>query len=240
MRAFVLLSLLVFQQALADEASQFLDFVCMQGFSKTTMPQAEAARFCSCVREEVVPGLNQEQRRTLAAAQANLARGRVPSADRIASSGVRDLVIAGQARCEAAFYPPSAPINIKAGELQLTLRCEDETNTPEAFIRRGMSLLSKAELSALDDRMMKGDFEPEYAKVTTIIDGGSAKAERWEIVDMSGEIVAPPNSAQLIEHLRSASTFSASIERGSNRYAGIFQLAGKIPARWLPCGGVSR
>lgn len=212
----------------------------MQGFSKTTMPQAEASRFCSCVRDEVVPELNQEQRRTLAAAQADVARGRVPSAERIAASGVRDLVVAGQARCQAAFYPPSAPINIKADELQLTLRCEDETKTPEAFIyRRGMSLLNKAELRALDARMMKDNFQPEYAKVTTVIDGGPAKTERWEI-DLTGEIVAPPNSAQLIERLRTASTFSAFIERGPNRYAGVFRVAGKIPARWLPCGGVSR
>ena len=240
MRAIALLLFLVSQQVLADEASQFLDRICMHGFAKTTMPMDEATRFCSCVRDEVVPELRQDQRQALAAAQADVARGRSPSADRIASSGVRDLVVAGQARCQAAFYPPSAPITIKAGELQLTLRCQQETKTPEAFIyRRGMSLLSKAELRALDARMMNDTFKPEYAKVTTVIDGGSAKTERWEI-DLTGEIVAPANSAQLIERLRSASTFSTSIERGANRYVDVFQMAGKIPARWLPCGGVSR
>jgi hypothetical protein len=239
-RALALLLPLLSQSVFADEASLFLDRICMQGFAQTTMPKGEASRFCSCVRDEVVPNLNLDQRRTLAGAQADIARGRMPSAERIVSCGVRDLVVAGQARCEAAFYPPSAPINIKAGEFGLTLRCEDETKTPEAFIyRRGMSLLSKSELRALDARMMKDNFEPEYAKVTTTIDSESSKTERWEI-DLTGEIVAPPNSAHLIERLRSASAFSISIERGGKRYAGVFQVAGKIPARWLPCGGVSR
>jgi hypothetical protein len=240
MRAFALTLLLACHPVVADDASHFLNRICLQGFTKTTMPATEAARFCACVRDEVVPQLNGEQRRVLATAQADLARGRTPSTDRLATSGVRELVIAGQASCQAAFYPPSAPINIKAGELQLTLRCEFETKTPEAFIyRRGMSLLSKAELNALDARMMKDNFEPEYAKVITAIDGGTPKSERWEI-DLSGEIVAPPNSSQLIDRLRTASTLAVTIERGAKRYTGLFQVASKIPARWLPCGGVSR
>lgn len=132
----------------------------------------------------------------------------------------------------------TAPINIKAGELQLTLRCEDETKTPEAFIyRHGMGLLSKAELNALDARMMKNNFEPEFAEVTSSIDGSPANSEKWEI-DLTGEIVFPPNSAQLISRLRTASTLAVMIKRGTKRFRGTFQLAGQIPARWLPCGGV--
>ena len=240
MRLFALLLLVASPSAFADAAALFLSHLCAQGFTKTTMPAAEAARFCACVRDEVVPQLSQEQRLVLSAAQSDLSRGRTPSVERLASSGVRDLVVAGQASCQAAFYPPSAPINIKSGELQLTLRCEYETKTPEAFIyRRGMALLSKAELSALDARMMKDNFEPEFAKVTASIDSAPAKSERWEI-DLSGEIVAPPNSAQLIDRLRTASILAVTIERGAKRYSGRFQLTGKIPARWLPCGGVSR
>ena len=240
MRAHGLILLLACQSVLADDAAQFLDRICLQGFTNTTMPPAEAARFCACVRDEVVPQLNGDQRRALATAPSDLQRGRTPSVDRIAASGVRELVIAGQASCQAAFYPPSAPIKIKAGELQLTLRCEEETKTPEAFIyRRGMSLLSKAELKALDARMMRDNFEPEYAKVTTSVNGGPPKLERWEI-DLTGEIVAPPNSSQLIDRLRTASTLTVNIEHGAKRFAGDFQLAGKIPARWLPCGGVKR
>ena len=240
MRLFALLLLVASPSAFADDAALFLTRLCAQGFTKTTMPAAEAARFCACVRDEVVPQLSREQRLVLSAAQSDLSLGRTPSAERLASSGVRDLVVAGQASCQAAFYPPSAPINIKSGELQLTLRCEDETKTPEAFIyRRGMALLSKAELSALDARMMKDNFEPEFAKVTASIDSAPAKSERWEI-DLTGEIVAPPNSAQLIDRLRTASTLAVTIERGAKRFTGNFQLTGKIPARWLPCGGVSR
>ncbi len=102
-----------------------------------------------------------------------------------------------------------------------------------------MGLLSKNDLSALDARMSKDNFEPEYAKVTTVIDGRASMSEQWEI-DVSGEIVAPPKPAQLIERLRTASTIAVTIERGAKRYSGVFQVAGKIPARWLPCGGVGR
>lgn len=240
MRPFALLLLFASRSAFADDAAAFLTRLCTQGFNKTTMPAAEVVRFCACVRDDVVPLLSREQRLVLSAAQSDLSRGRAPSAEPLASSGVRDLVVAGQASCQAAFYPPSAPINIKSGELQLTLRCEDETKIPEAFIyRRGMALLSKAELSALDARMMKDNFEPEFAKVTASFDSAPAQSERWEI-DLTGEIVAPPNSAQLIDRLRTASTLAVTIERGAKRYSGNFQLAGKIPARWLPCGGVSR
>ncbi|MES2947748.1 MAG: hypothetical protein V4858_04320 [Pseudomonadota bacterium] len=152
---------------------------------------------------------------------------------------MRDLVVAGQARCEAAFYPPSAPINIVSGPLQLTLRCEEESRQPQAFVyRSGMALLSKAEQRNLDQRMLKGNFDPEYAKVTTVIDGRAPKTENWEI-DLTGEIVSPQNSAQFIDQLRAAATMSLSIERGVKREAGTFQVRGKIPSRWAPCGGVS-
>ena len=224
----------------ADDASTFLDHVCKQGFRKTTMPGPEAARFCACVLEEVVPKLSASQRQTLTDAKVSIAQGRSPSPERLASSGVRELVVTGEARCEAAFYPPSAPINIGSGSLQLTLRCEDESKNPEAFVYgRGMALLSKAEQRAFDERMMKDNFQPEYAKVILRIDGESPRTEKWEI-DLTGEIAAPPNSAMLIDRLRTASSMSVAIERGPKKYFGSFSISGKIPARWAPCGGVSR
>jgi hypothetical protein len=232
------LLILLSQPVFADGAGSFLDQICMRGFSKTTMPPDEATRFCSCVRGEVIPMLNQQQRNTLIAAQADMARGVAPSVERFASTGVKDLVIAGQARCEASFYPPSAPIHIKSGDFQLTLRCDYETKTPEAFMYRRGPMFSKAELQVRDARMMEGKLVSDYAKVTVVIDGGSAKTERW-LFDISGEMISPPNSAQLIERLRHASTFSASIERGTNRFSEVFQVGGKIAARWMPCGGVT-
>jgi hypothetical protein len=239
MRALVLL-LLVATPAVAENAAAFLDTICRQGFTTTTMPRDEAARFCACVREHVAPRLSSEQQRVLAIAQDDTTRGRTSSAERLASSGVRDLVVAGQARCEAAFYPPSAPISIATGTLQLTLRCDNETKKPEAFVYvRGAALLSKAELRTLDQRMMKDNFEPEYAKVTTAIDGGYKTTESWEI-DLTGEIVSPPNSVQVIDRLRHARTLSLKIERGSRQITETLDVVGKIPARWVPCGGVGR
>jgi hypothetical protein len=236
----LLLLLLVATPAVSGNISTFLDSICRQGFNTTTMPRGEAARFCSCVIEDVAPRLSSEQRQVLTTAQDELSKGRTPSADRFASSGVRDLVVAGQARCEAAFYPPSAPIKVVASPLELTLRCEDETKKPEAFVYiRGTALLSKSELRALTQRMMQNNFESEYAKVTTAIDGGSKINENWEI-DIAGEIVSPPNSAQFIERLRRARTLSIKIERGSKQLAGTFQVTGKIPARWAPCVGVTK
>src|SRR6266567_2032450 len=165
MRAAVLvLLLLCVGSAKADEASQFLDKLCVQGFGKTSMPKADAVRFCACVIEDVIPRLSGEQRRVVAAAKADHDSGRAPSPERLVVSGVRDLVVAGQARCEAAYYPPTKPINVTTGALELTLRCNLDTRAPETFVySRGMALLSKAELRALDQRMMNGTFDPEYA-----------------------------------------------------------------------------
>ncbi len=240
MRALIFLILLISVPVAADESAQFLDFLCQRGFARTTMPKDEALRFCACVRDDVTQRLSTEQRRTIAGIQDDLVRKNVSSVELLASSGVRDLVVAGQARCEASFYPPSAAINISGGSLQLTLRCENETKKPEAFVYvRGMALLTKAEQQAVNKRMMKSEFKSEYAKVTTAIDGGSPKKENWEI-DLTGEIVSPPNSAQLIDRLRPAEKMSVTIERGEKRYAGTLQIRGKIPARWAPCGGVGK
>lgn len=239
MRTIALIFFFVASTSRADDASTFLDYLCVHGFTKT-MPKVEANRFCACVTEDVSKGLSDSQRRVLIAVKADLDKGRAPSAERMASSGVRELVMAGQARCEAAFYPPSNPIFIAAGPLQLTLRCDSDTRAPEAFVYgRNMELLSKAEQRAADQRMMKGIFEPDYAKVVQAIDGVAYKSENWEI-DLTGEIVSPPNEAELIDRLRTASTLSLSIERGGKKFKGTFQLSGHIPPRWAPCGGVFR
>ena len=239
MRALLLLALLS-TSAVADEYSELLDQICRQGFKKTSMPAAEANRFCSCVIEDVQPRLNAIQRTVLRDTKSAIANKTSPPTERMASSGLRDLVVSGQARCEAAFYPPSAPINIVSGQLHLTLRCEDESKKPEAFIyRRGMELLSKADMKALDARLMKDDATPEYAIVDIRIDSDTIRKEKWEI-DMTGEIVSSPNSATLIDRLRTANSMDVSIKRGSKKYSAAFVITGKIPARWAPCGGVSR
>lgn len=217
-----------------------MDSACMQDFATTSMPQHEARRFCGCLRDEVVPRLTWHQRSILASVESELRQGRVPSVDRLVSSGIRELVVAGQARCEAAFYPPSAPIVINSGPIHLVIRCEDDTKLPETFIYRDrMALLSDAEQNAVIERMMKDNQDPEYARVTTSFDGSSANNELWEI-DVTGASVSPPNAAQLVERLRMTSTFKVTVEHGSRRYSGVFDLRSKIPARWTPCGGVGR
>jgi hypothetical protein len=171
---------------------------------------------------------------------ADLDRGKAPSVDRLSASGIRELVVAGQARCEAAFYPPSAPIYFSSGSLQLTLRCDGEAKVPEAFVYgKGMSLLTKEEQTFTNNKLLKGIFETEYAKVIQKVDGALYKTENWEI-DLTGEMVLSPNSALLIDRLRTASTFEVSIQRGSKKYSSAFAISGRIPPRWAPCGGVGR
>ena len=237
MRALAILFLLPIA-AMADEASSFLNYVCMKGFTDSIMPRDEAVRFCGCIRDEVVPRLTLHQRRLVQSAEVALRQGLLPPADQFASSGIRELVVAGQARCEAAFYPPASPINVRSGALHLTLRCEDETKAPEAFIYIS-GLLTEEEVQAMNERFMKDDFEPEYARVATSFDGSPGNTERWDI-DLSGEFIAPANPAQLIERLRTTSSFGVTLVRGTKRYSGVFDLRSKIPARWTPCGGVGR
>ncbi len=239
MRVLLILALLS-TSSYADNASSFLGDICRQGLLKERMAAAEATRFCSCVVEDVAPKLNQSQKRTIDEAKVALDRGQAISPERFASSGVRALVVAGQARCEAAFYPPSAPITITSGSLQLTLRCDDESRKQQAFIYgRGMALLSNADQKAMGALMMKGSGQPLYANVTLQIDSDAPKAEKWEI-DLTGEIVAPQNSVSLIGRLRKASSLSVAIDRGPKKFSANFPVSGRIPARWAPCGSVGR
>jgi hypothetical protein len=225
----------------ADTATDFLDFLCVGGFEKQTkMPKAEIQRFCGCMRSDISPSLSSAQRSVLASAQADLTQGRRPNTERFAASGVRDLLIAAQARCEAAFYPPSGPITVVSGNLYLTLRCESDTGAPEALIYiKNDALFSQMEIRAAIKRMTEGIFDSEFAQVSQKIDGLSRKTERWEI-DITGHTVSPPRSADLIALLRTANNYEVVIQRGQQRHAGVFPLAGKIPPRWVPCGGVTR
>lgn len=229
------LTLLVSVSVGAAPSEAFLDRMCRLGFNKTTMPAAEVTRFCACVVEDVAPRLTPNQRAMLLSSEASLEAGKSPSEQAFVTSGVRDLVIAGQARCEASFYPPSAPLLLKAPPMELTLRCDDERRDAEAFIYlRDIHLLSKEEISTVDKRMMKDDFKPEYAQVTISFDGRTPIVQRWGI-DLTGQIVAPPNPAKFLEQLRVARSLSVKVERGTTRIARDMAVAGKIPSRWVPC-----
>ncbi len=224
----------------ADAAADFLDSLCLESFDKTSMPKAEAQRVCGCMRSDISPRLSSTQRSVLASAQADLKQGRRPDTQRFSSSGVRDLVIAAQARCEAAFYPPSKPLAFKSGDLQMTLRCNAETGGPEILIYlRGGQLLNKKERDDIVQRMMKGNFDSEYAKVNLRIDRQPSRTEPWGI-DLTGQIVSSLKPYDLLAELRTASALGIAISRGSFHYSGQFDLANRIPARWAPCGGVAR
>lgn len=224
----------------AAAGDELLQTLCLRGFEPTKMPLDEAQRFCTCVRADVSPRLTGRQREVLTKVGADLAQGRAARPEVLANSGLRDLVIAGQARCEAAYYPPSAPIRVRSGQLELTLRCDDTGNAPEAFMYlRTRGLLSKAELAAMDKKMMAGEDVLEVAQVTQRIDGVARRVERGEI-DLTGQIVASPDPAALIAALRAARTFDVAIERGRERHVASFDLAGKIAPRWAPCGGIGK
>ena len=235
MRVLATILLFVSLSASAASSEAFLDRICRLGFNKTEMPMAEAARFCACVVEDVGPRLSQSQHTTLQSAVADVKAGKAPSEQALSTSGVRDLVIAGQARCEASFYPPSAPLLIAMPPMEMTLRCDDENRNVEAFIYlRDIRLLSRADLSALDKRMMKDDFRPEYAKVTMSFDGRAQRVQKWEI-DPTGQIVSPPDPTKFLEQVRAARTLFIAVERGTTRIARDIAVTGKIPTRWVPC-----
>lgn len=225
--------------ALADADIEFLGTICLKGFEKTSMPRDEAARFCKCVQDDIRPQLNARQRTAIRDARSKLERGQKIPDDYFIGSGVRDLVVAGQARCETAFYPPSQPITLKSGKLEMTLRCEGDSQGPEIFIYiRDGQLLTKKEHDNITERMMKDNFDPEYAKVSVKINARPPRTELWEI-DITGQIVAPPKSHNLLVELRTATSLEVNISRGGFRYQGTFMLTDKIPPRWVPCGGVT-
>ncbi|MCG2722286.1 MAG: hypothetical protein L6290_09775 [Thermodesulfovibrionales bacterium] len=223
-----------------DAELDFLGDVCLQGFAETSMPPDEALRFCKCVLNDIKPQVTSQQRNIIRDARFKIDRGQKIPEDYFVASGVRDLVVIGQARCEAAFYPPSDPITFKGGNIEMILRCDEETQSPEIFIYiLTGKLLTKKEVNKITDRMMKDDFNPEYARVSIQIDSHAQRTESWEI-DLTGQIVSPPKPHSFLADLRKASSMNINISRGTYIYYGHFLLADKIPSRWEPCGGISR
>lgn len=230
------------QLALVGNEADLLEQICLQGFDETTMPRDEAIRFCRCVRDDVSPRLNSKHREMLKETYRLLSSGQNITEDyatEIFKSGLRDLLVAGWARCEAAFYPPSSPISVKSGNLVLVLRCDTDTGGPEIFFNIGSGeLFSKKELKMYRDRVMKGDFMPEIVQIRISIDDGPFRTENWE-VDLTGKFVLTRQPHELLPKLRNASTLEVSIKHGDNYYSGKFFLEGVIPPRWVPCGGIS-
>lgn len=137
---------------------------------------------------------------------------------------------------EAAFYPPSQPIAFKSGTLQMILRCNDKTQGPELFIYiLDGQLLTEKEHDKVRDRMMKGSFDSEFAKVKVQLDSNPTRIESWEI-DLTGQIVSPLQPHILLSEIRNASFLEVNISRGEFHYSGRFPLKNKIPPRWVPCG----
>lgn len=226
------------QLAATSTEIDFIGQVCAQGFAGTSMPRSEVTRFCKCVQDDINPQLTDQQRISIREAQAIMARGQPISEGFFVASGVRDLVIAGQARCEAAFYPPSQPISFRSGSLMMTLRCNDETQGPEVFIYiQDGRLLTKREHDNVAERMIKGDFGGEFANVKLQFDAAPSRDERWQI-DLTGQMVSPSNPHIVITELRGASFLKVDISRGKFHYSGRFSIDNSIPPRWVPCGGV--
>lgn len=139
---------------------------------------------------------------------------------------------------KTAFYPPSQPITFKSGKLEMILRCNDETQGPEVFIYiRDGQLLTEKEHDKDMDRMMKGSFDSEFAKVKLQLDDNPTRVESWEI-DLTGQIVSPLKPHILFTEMRNASFLEVNISRGGFHYSGRFPLKNKIPPRWVPCRGI--
>ena len=138
---------------------------------------------------------------------------------------------------KVAFYPPSQPITFKNGKLEMILRCNDETQGPEIFIYiRDGQLLTDIEHDKIRDRIMKGSFDSEFAKVKLQLDANPTRVESWEI-DMTGQIISPLKPHIFLTEMRNASFLEVNISRGEFHYSGHFLLKNKIPPHWVPCGG---
>ena len=223
----------------ADDTSAVLFNLCERAFTKESeMSRSEVRLFCTCVRDDVSGRLSPMQLRVLSDTKAALEAGRSFSPDRFASSGIRDLVVAGQARCEAAFYPPSGPISIRSSNLTLVLGCEIDSMAPELFVHfSNVALVTDAQIRSMEESLFKENYQPEYVKVAFGIDGGSYEIEDWE-VSLTGDSLSPRNSANLITRLRTASALKLEVRSEKQIIAGTFKLSGRIHPRWMPCGGV--
>jgi len=138
---------------------------------------------------------------------------------------------------KVASYPPSQPITFKSGNLEMILRCNDETQGPEIFIYiRDGQLLTDIEHDKIRDRIMKGSFDSEFAKVKLQLNANPTRVESWEI-DLTGQIISPLKPHIFLTEMRNASFLEVNISRGEFHYSGHFLLKNKIPPHWVPCGG---
>ncbi len=222
----------------ATTASNFLNTLCERGFDKTTMPSAEVARFCNCMMRDIQPRLTPAQQSYLSDVDSRLKRGISVSKEALAVSGVRDLVVEAQARCEAAFYPPSEPLSITGGELRLYLNCDDEEQDVRILISIAGSLIAKDELKLLTKRLLvRADDSWPTATVQQSFDGKTSGSESWSI-GLSGDSVHPETPRRLLETLRSTKPYKVIVRRGQQQFSGSFDLATHLPPRWQPCGGI--
>lgn len=220
----------------AQDSSLFIEQVCMQGFNTTSMPKKEANKFCACVKEDIKPQITSNQNKVISEIQDDIKRGRNPNVERFSSSGIKDLVIASQARCESSFYPPQNPIHLSSGNFRMTLRCDYETKKEEVILYNDkMKLVSKKENEIFLKRIGEDDFVPPYANVSLSIDSDKTILENWEI-DITGKIVSPPEPRGFIKNIRMGKKVTLLVKKGGNEYTALFDLEGKIPLRWNACG----
>ena len=238
--ALAISSTLLIDNALANEHVADL---CEVSFAKETMPKDEVALFCSCVAADVGPRLSTGQNSLVGKVADSLRPGSpgVPKSllEQVASSGVRDLIVAAQARCSDALYSSRDYIELRSDDgAELALYCDLDRVIPVAsFGKDGLRFATEDEIeSSLEAIIMGTGPDSAYTVVefSWSADGGPKTVEYWD-VNLAGDGADAEVAGKLLQEVRFADRLNISVRRGNTKYSGQFNVSKKIPPLWRPC-----
>lgn len=211
--------------------------VCELAFQaeQTDMPTSEIQLFCDCVSEDATPRLNSYQLSLFTRAsnpQALSQEDLEALAARIESAGIRDVIVAAEARCSDALYTTPQALTLTARDgSELVLFCDYDLAVPTLSFRKpGLVLAEEEEIL---DGMSDFDSFP-IAEVTWQVDREDPVIEDW-YCNLEGDGVDAESAGRLIRHLRDGSMLKIRIRRADIEHTAVFDIAGKIPRLWRAC-----
>ena len=212
-------------------------------FQEETMPKSEVALFCECVATDVGPRLSSDQ----AMLARRFASEILPDSpgvsrnllDEFASSGIRDMIVAAQARCGDVLYDTRNYIELKSDDgATLAFYCDADRIVPVAtFSKENLQFASENEIvDSLEAIMMATDDDGGYLMVAISwsADGGETTTENWN-VNIAGNGADADVAGKLLRDTRFAKRLTFEAKRGNVIYSGHFNVAKKIPSLWRPC-----
>lgn len=211
--------------------------VCRMSFEaeKTSMPASEVEKFCACVSEDVTPRLDSYQLGLVHQAtqpQKLSRRDAEDLATTLHSAGVRDVIVAAQARCSDALYSVPRALTLKSADgSELALFCHYDLAVPTAsFSRPGLVLATEDEI--LDGLDNSSAFP--VVQVTWQIDDNDAVTEYWDC-NLEGNGVDAGSAGHLIRALREGNRLQIRVSRDAHIHTAVFDLSGKVPRLWDAC-----